>query len=77
MILHVVQLCFALYATGDHTGEPIGQVCLDYAESAAYDVAECPGEVTTPADDWTRATCELSADDAEYDDGANGVYEAE
>lgn len=58
MTLTIIRLCYALYASGDHVTEPLTEVCITFEHAIEYDVRECPGEVTTPADRWDTATCE-------------------
>jgi hypothetical protein len=60
MTLYIIQLCVAFYFSGDHVTEPFAVSCVDFAEPVAYDIELCPGEVTTPADDWEHATCEIT-----------------
>jgi hypothetical protein len=59
--LYIVQLCVALYVSGDHITEPFAIMCVEFTEPVAYDVELCSGEVTTPSvDDWSHATCEIT-----------------
>ena len=66
MILTIVRLCYALYVSGDHVTEPFELVCLDFETAVQYDVEECKGEVTTPADESNmsamHATCEITVE---------------
>jgi hypothetical protein len=62
MILVITRLCYALYMSGDHVTDPLELTCLDFNAPVQYDVTECEGEVTTPADmsseSTMSATCE-------------------
>lgn len=62
-MLTIAKLCIAIYASGDHVTAPEAEICFAFAAPVVYDVAACPGEVTTPADDWSIATCEISREE--------------
>ncbi len=60
MHLVIVRLCVAMYSSGDHVVEAEWVECFEFHEPVHYDVESCSGEVTTPLDDWSVATCELT-----------------
>lgn len=49
-----------MYSSGDHVVEAEWVECFEFHEPVHYDVESCSGEVTTPLDDWSVATCELT-----------------